>query len=166
MFQNEIIRHIFLALSTPLAVSYRIFSRFSPVRDPLQRRNHERYSWISDALMSAIKRYCRELSKEYFSLLKSAGYVRYQGKTTTDPSCSCGSDVSSTFGCYNTTRGGLRKSLQACECDSKHRLARSMTSSRLVQLRYSAMRPLKLFQRLHETPSDLSLRPRQGERGE
>ena len=46
------------------------FLRFSPVRCPLQRRNHEPYRWISAMLMSAIKRYYRELSKEYFSLPK------------------------------------------------------------------------------------------------
>ena len=42
---------------------------------PLQCRNHERYSWISAVLLSAIKRYCRELSIEYFSLLQ-IGRVR------------------------------------------------------------------------------------------
>ena len=57
------------------------FSRFSPMRCPLQRRNHERYySWISAVLMSAIKRYCRELYPQNISAcrLKSAGQVRYQ----------------------------------------------------------------------------------------
>ena len=34
-----------------------VFSRFYPVKYPLQHRNHERYSWIYAVLMSAIRRY-------------------------------------------------------------------------------------------------------------
>ena len=61
----------FPGVSKSVAVSYQVSfcSRFPPVRCPLQRRNHERYSWISAVLMNAIKRYRRELSTEYFSLL-------------------------------------------------------------------------------------------------
>ena len=41
----------------------------------MQRRNRERYSWISAVLMSSIKMYCREISIEYFSLLPKIGGV-------------------------------------------------------------------------------------------
>ena len=59
---------------------YHFFSRFPPARCLLQRRNHERYSWISAVLTSAIKRYCRELSIEYFSLPKIGGVCEISSK--------------------------------------------------------------------------------------
>ena len=62
-----------------MAVSYHFFSRSPPVRCPLQRRNYERYSWISAVLMSSIKRYCRELSREHFSLPKIGGICEIPG---------------------------------------------------------------------------------------
>ena len=44
-----------------------LFSRFSPLRCPRQRRHHERYSYPSAVLLSAFIRNCRELSIEYLN---------------------------------------------------------------------------------------------------
>ena len=67
--KNIIIKKIiFLASSTPMAVSYYFFHVFSR-RGALCKAatTGATYSWVSVVIMSAIKRYCRQLSIEYSS---------------------------------------------------------------------------------------------------
>ena len=63
--------NIFLAFSTPVAVSYYFFNVF-PRQGVLcnAATTGATYSWVSVAMMSATKRYCRELSIEYSSVSK------------------------------------------------------------------------------------------------
>ena len=62
------------------------FITFSPVKRPLQRCNRDRYSWISAVLMSAIRRYCRELFIDCFSLPKISGVCEISRKEHEGPS--------------------------------------------------------------------------------
>ena len=81
------IQNIFPAFSTRAPVrSYIFFSRFPPLKFPLQRHDRERYSWISAVLMSAFKMYCRELSIEYFNLPKIGGVCEISSKECEGPS--------------------------------------------------------------------------------
>ena len=73
--------HIFLAFSTPEAVSYHFFLVF-PRRGALcnAATTGATYSWVSVVTMSAIKGYCRELSIEYSSLPKIGAVCEISSK--------------------------------------------------------------------------------------
>ena len=80
--KKKTIQHIFLALSTPVAVSYHSFHvvpRWGALCNTAT--TSATYNWISVVVtMSAIKRYCRELSIEYFSLPKIGAVCEISSK--------------------------------------------------------------------------------------